>query len=98
MTEAEVEGIARHLATFLCPDALLDAKDVGALLKCSARHVLAWHAKSPGFPDPVRLNGPDGQVGHPRWLRKDITSWINSHVVSPEPVTRLGRRRKAAAW
>ena len=74
-----VEDLAREIAARLDPEALLDAKDVGAILKVSARYVSEQFAVAPGFPRAVRLTGPDGRRGKPRWHRSEIMRWISSH-------------------
>lgn len=80
MLTDDVQELARHIAARMAPDALLDAEDVAALLKCSARYVKGQYAISPGFPKALRLTGPDGRRSNPRWRRSDIIDWINSHT------------------
>lgn len=79
MTTIDVQTLAREIAARMSPDALLDAEDVGALLKVSARYVTEEYVPAPGFPKPIRLTGPDGRRGKPRWQRRDIVAWIESH-------------------
>lgn len=77
---ADVEELARQIAARLASDALLDARDVGALLKCTPAYVTEDYVRAPGFPKAIRLTGPDGRHSKPRWRRCDIIDWINSHV------------------
>jgi len=77
--EIDYEKLAVHLARFMCPDALLDADGVGALIEASRRQVLEYWAKADGFPKAIRPRGPDGKAGHPRWVRSDISDWVASH-------------------
>ena len=88
----DVEALAREIAARMAPDALLDAQDVGALLKVSARYVTEQFASAPGFPAAVRLTGPDGRRGKPRWHRSDIMRWVASHHAGASK--RGGRPRK----
>lgn len=81
--------LAKHLAGFLCPDALLDAASVAALLKCEPRTVSEHYAKAPGFPKAIRPEGPNGKAGHPRWIRQEIADWVASHRKA-----KAGRPRK----
>ena len=92
MTDVDVKELARELAARIAVDALLDALDIAALLKCSSRYVTEGYALTPGFPKPIRLVGPGGRRSHPRWRRSDVIDWINSHDLSQRP--RVGRPRK----
>ena len=76
----DLEELARQIAARLAPDALLEARDVGALLKCTPEYVTEDYARAPGFPKAIRLTGPGGRRSKPRWRRRDITDWIDSHV------------------
>lgn len=87
--EVDYEALARHLAPFLCPDALLDAAGVAALMCCEPRTVSEHYAKAPGFPAAIRPVGPNGKPGHPRWIRREVTDWIASHRAK-----KAGRPRK----
>lgn len=87
----DVEHLAREIAVRMQPDALLDAEDVGAMLKCSARYVTESFVTVPGFPKAIRLTGPDRRRGQPRWQRRDIVAWIERHKDSK--TTRGGRPR-----
>lgn len=87
-----VIDLARHIAARMAPDALLDAEDVGALLKCSARYVTEQFVLSPGFPVAIRLTGPGGRRGKPKWKRSDIMAWVDAH--SGGQSKRGGRPRK----
>lgn len=88
----DVEALAREIAVRLAPDALLEAKDVGALLKCSAEYVTEEYAHAPGFPQALRLTGRDGRKSKPRWIRADIVAWIEKHRNGRG--TRGGRQRR----
>lgn len=77
----DVQELAREIAARLSPDALLDSDDVGALLKCSARYVTEQLVMAPGFPKAIRLKGPSGRRGQPRWKRSAITDWVASHDI-----------------
>ena len=76
----DVQALAREIAVRMAPDALLEASDVGAMLKCSPRYVLEHYVTAPGFPKPLRLTAAGGVRSKPRWLRGDLTKWIESHV------------------
>jgi len=76
---ADVVELAREIAMRLAPDALLEAKDVGAMLRCSAEYVTEQYACAPGFPKALRLTGKDGRRSKPRWIRSDIVAWIEKH-------------------
>lgn len=76
----DIEALARHIAMRMDPDALMDAEDIGAYLKCTGRYVLERFSLAPGFPKAIRLSGPEGSRGNPRWRRQDITAWVASHV------------------
>ena len=81
MIEAiDIESLARKIASFMDPDALWDATDVGAYLKCSARYVQEDYAPTPGFPKAIRLTGPDGRKGNARWQNQEIRAWVKSHI------------------
>ena len=88
----DIQTLAREIVMQLDPQALMDAEDVGAYLKCSARYVLEDYALAPGFPKAIRLTGPDGRRGNPRWRRRDITEWVDSHINGQSK--RGGRPRK----
>lgn len=77
--------LAREIAARVAPDALLDAADTAALLKCSERYFKDNYATEPSFPKALRLKTSTGR-SHPRWLRADIMQWVASH--------RTGRPRK----
>ncbi|WP_124455065.1 AlpA family transcriptional regulator [Paucibacter sp. KBW04] len=72
-------GLAREILIRLDPDSLLDSADVGAMVRCCPEYVTQELAKTPGFPKAYRLTKRRG-VGHPRWKRADIQSWIDSHA------------------
>ena len=76
----DVQALAREIAVRMAPDALLEASDVGAMLKCSPRYVLEHYVTAPGFPKPLRLTAAGGARSKPRWLRGDLTAWIASHI------------------
>lgn len=96
MPEVDIQILAREIAARMAPDALLDAEDVGAVLKCSARYVLEEYASAPGFPEAIRLTGPNGRRGKPRWRRSDVMTWVDSHAGGR--TKRGGRPRKAATF
>jgi len=75
----DVQALAREIAARMAPDALLDADDVAALLKCAPRYVTEQYASAPGFPKALRLTGPDGRRSQPRWLRAEVVAWIAAH-------------------
>ena len=87
-----VEQLAREIAARMAPDSLLDSEDVGAILKCSARYVTERYALSPGFPKAIRLTGPDGRRGMPRYRRSAIMEWVAAHDESASK--RGGRPRE----
>lgn len=88
----DVEALARHIAVRLDPEALLDAEDVGAILRCTARYVKESYALAPGFPKAIRLPGPNDQRSQPRWRRSQIMAWIEANEGGKS--TRGGPRRK----
>lgn len=94
MTPEEIEELARQIAVRMAPDALLDAKDVGALLKCTPRYVTEQFVLSPGFPPAIRLTGPEGRRSKPKWKRSDIMEWIDAHTGGRSK--RGGRPRKTS--
>lgn len=79
-SSAKMEELARQIAARLASDALLDARDIGALLKCTPAYVTEAYARAPGFPQAIRLRGLDGRRSKPRWRRHDVIDWINSHL------------------
>lgn len=87
-----IEALARQIAVRMDPQALMDAEDVGAYLKCSARYVQEEYIRAPGFPKAIRLTGPEGRRGNARWRRQDITEWVDSHTTGQSK--RGGRPRK----
>lgn len=87
----DVEALARHIAVRMDPEALLDAEDVGAILRCTARYVKESYTRAPGFPKAIRLPGPDAQKSQPRWRRSHIMAWIEAN--EDGKTTRGGRRR-----
>lgn len=91
--EIDVEHLAREIAARLAPEALLDAADVGAMLRCSARYVTEQYVLVPGFPRAIRLTGPGGRRGQPKWQRSDVTAWIAMHKECRS--TRGGRPRNS---
>ena len=88
----DIQTLAREIVMRLDPQALMDAEDVGAYLKCSARYVQEEYALAPGFPKAIRLTGPAGRRGNARWRRQDIVAWVDSH--SNGQSKRGGRPRK----
>lgn len=75
----DVIELAREIAARMAPDALLDSDDVAALLKCTARYVTEQYVLVPGFPRAIRLTGPEGRRGKPKWQRSAIMDWVESH-------------------
>lgn len=75
----DVQELAREIACRMAPDALLTPDDVGAILGCSGRYVTEQYVLTPGFPKAIRLRGPAGRRGQPRWQRSAIAAWIESH-------------------
>ena len=90
-----IDDLARAIAARLDQQALMDAADVAALIKCEPRYVTEEYARAPGFPKALRLRGPDERRSKPRWLRADITAWILAHKDSRNPAG--GRPRKSTA-
>jgi predicted DNA-binding transcriptional regulator AlpA len=91
----DLEALARHIAARIDPLALLDAEDVGALLKCCPRQVTERYAKTSGFPKPVPLALEPGARSRPRWQREDIAAWIASRKLAER---KPGRPRKPVEW
>lgn len=81
--EFDYEALGREIAVRLMPDALLSAKDVGAMLGYAPRYVRETLSTSPGFPTPIRfpVRKDDGKLGNgdPRWSRADIIQWIEAN-------------------
>lgn len=75
-----IQELARQIAARMSPDALLDAEDVAAILKCSARYVTEQYVLATGFPKAIRLTGPDKRRSKPRWKRIEIMDWVDSHT------------------
>jgi len=90
-----IQELAREIAVRLAPDALLNAEDVAALLKCSTSYVLEQYVHAPGFPPSIRIVGPNGRRGHPRWRRSEIMDWIDLNQETN--IGRAGRPRNALA-
>jgi predicted DNA-binding transcriptional regulator AlpA len=74
----DLQALAREIAARMDPLALLDADDVGALLKCCPRQVTERYAKTKDFPKPVRMSVEPGTRSRPRWQRADLAAWIQS--------------------
>lgn len=92
----DLADLAREIAMRMDPEGLMDAKDVGAYLKCSARYVVDEYASAPGFPKALRLTGPEGRRSNPRWRRQDIRNWVDSHTNGRSK--RGGRPRKEVTF
>lgn len=90
----DVESLAREIAFRLDPDSLLDAEDVAAMLKVTPRYVTEQFAVAHGFQRAIRLTGPEGRRGKPRWHRAEISRWIASHHGG---ATKLGGRPRKIA-
>lgn len=90
----DYEALGREIAVRLMPDALLCAKDVGAMLGYGARYVRETLSSAPGFPQPIRfpVRKDDGKLGSgdPRWSRADILKWIEANKNG----RRAGTRRR----
>lgn len=84
----DIQALAREIAARMDPAALMDAEDVGALMRYSARHVNEVLAKKDWFPRPVDL---DGQR---RWRRADIVACIEQRQVKAKK--KPGRPRQPA--
>lgn len=76
--KVDVQELAREIAARMAPDALLDSNDVGALLGCTGRYVTEQYVLSPSFPKAIRLVGPRGRRGQPRWRRSAIMAWVET--------------------
>lgn len=77
-SDVDVEELAREIAARMDPDALWDSKDVSSFIKCTPRYVTEDLAGTPGFPPAIRLPGPSGRRGQPRWRRAAIVKWVES--------------------
>lgn len=91
MHAEEIEDLARQIAARMDPDALLDAEDVAAILKCSPRYVTEQYVLATGFPKAIRLTGPEKRRSQPRWRRSEIMAWVDAHRNGA--TTRGGRPR-----
>lgn len=91
MHAEEIESLARQIAARMDPDALLDAEDVAAILKCSPRYVTEQYVLAAGFPKAIRLTGPEKRRSQPRWRRSEIMAWVDAHRNGA--TTRGGRPR-----
>lgn len=90
--QIDIDELARRIADRLSPESLLDAADVGLMLKVKPRYVIEEMVSWPGFPKPIRFRGKGEHRSHPRWQRADILKYIDSHR---EGVARkVGRPRK----
>jgi len=94
--DLDIKELAREISARLAPDALLNAEDVAAILRCSPGYVLETFIKIPGFPSAIRLPGPGGRRGHPRWKRSDIIEWVDQQANECQP-RKAGARRKIVA-
>jgi predicted DNA-binding transcriptional regulator AlpA len=92
--EIDLQVLAREIAARLDPIALLDAEDVGALLKCCSRQVKERYARTKDFPKPVPMGIEPGHRGRPRWQRADIAAWIEGRKMGARKKA-VGRPRKA---
>lgn len=91
----DVQELAREIAARMDPDALWDSKDVASFIKCAPRHVTEELAGTPGFPQAIRLPGPGGRRGQPRWRRRAILQWVTACEAGRRH--QGGRPRKAVA-
>lgn len=89
----DMRELARHLGAVMANDSLLDTEDVAAILKVTPRYVSESYVNAPGFPKPIYLTGEGGRKSKPRWIRRDVIEWINSHAQGRP--SRGGRPRKA---
>lgn len=89
----DYEELGRQVAARLDVDALCDASDIAAMWKFSTRYVAEVMTKTPGFPEPIRLPGRDGKPGHPRWRKRDVIAFAETHAPLPK-ASRGGRPRK----
>lgn len=97
LTDAQIEKLAREIAFRMAPDALLSVADVAAMLDLdNPRSVTEHMVKLPGFPKAIRWDTTTGGKSRPRFLRSDITTWINSH--RGQVGKRGGRPRKEVTW
>jgi predicted DNA-binding transcriptional regulator AlpA len=55
-------------------DAWIGINEVAEYLSMSRDHVEKHIVSQPDFPRPARPRG----VGHPRWLRSDVSAWMRS--------------------
>jgi len=90
------QELAREIAVRLAPDALLSAEDVAALLRCSPGYVREKFIHAPEFPVAIRLAGPEGKRGHPRWRRSEIMDWVDQQADQSKP-RKSGRRKLVEA-
>lgn len=96
ISPSDLEALARHIAARIDPLALLDAEDVGALLKCCPRQVTERYAKTKDFPKPVPLAVESGARSRPRWQRRDIAEWIERRKIGDRKTG--GRPRNPVDW
>jgi hypothetical protein len=92
----DLEALARHIAARIDPLALLDAADVGALLKCCPRQVTERYAKAKDFPKAVPLSVEASSRSRPRWQRSDIAAWIQ--LRKDGGAKKPGRPRNPVEW
>lgn len=91
--DEDVADLAREITARMSPDALLDAADIAALIKCRPRYVTEHFAAAPGFPKAIRLTGPNGGRSQPRWRRSEVMAWVDSHA---NGASRRGGRPRGA--
>ena len=77
--QIDLGALAREIAARISPDALVDMSDIAAMLRVAPRYVAERYVPAPGFPKPIRLTGTDGRRSHPKWFRRDIIAWLESH-------------------
>jgi hypothetical protein len=90
--EIDLQSLGREIAARMAPDALLDAADVGALLKYDPRYITDELQHSPQFPKPVRFELRGGRKTHPRWRRSDITAMVDNMAMGAGKPGRPRRR------
>lgn len=95
MPSEEIDELARRIAAFLQPDALLTKEEAAELLGCSVSTFDAVYRKIPTFPPPFTEGLPVSVRVQPRWRQGSLSDWIQA--VDPSSRRKIGRRRNLPA-
>lgn len=76
-TILDAEAI-REIAMLQHPEALWDAADCAAYLRCQPRQVTERYATLEDFPKAIRLPSRTGK-GHPKWRAEEVRDWVRKY-------------------